>query len=90
LKDWNFIEDKEKINIPQSDLQELKIQLIKDGEFFDENNIIDYSMLVGYYDLTREPMIGSSEMSIRSNNPDSFKVISLHYHLGHGLGLHVK
>ncbi|CAD8212359.1 unnamed protein product [Paramecium octaurelia] len=50
-KDLNFLESHEKINIRLDKQGELLTQLCRDADFFAQNNIIDYSLLLGIHEI---------------------------------------
>jgi 1-phosphatidylinositol-4-phosphate 5-kinase len=51
LKDQDFIERKERFKLEFMDKKLLMQQLSRDTQFFIENRIIDYSLLVGIHDI---------------------------------------
>lgn len=48
-KDLDFIENKTKLLATYDEYSELMSVIKKDAKFFEENNIIDYSLLVGIH-----------------------------------------
>ena len=48
-KDLNFIEANMKISLSNSDAKEFWEQIESDSKFFEQNNIIDYSLLLGIH-----------------------------------------
>lgn len=49
LKDLDFLENKTKIQAKFEEYEEFMSVVKKDAKFFEDNNIIDYSMLVGIH-----------------------------------------
>lgn len=47
LKDLDWLEDKQTLELPQKVAELFKMQISRDLIFFDQNRIIDYSLLVG-------------------------------------------
>lgn len=52
-KDLDFIEKGEKLKFTSSQVPVFLDQLRKDAKFFADNNIIDYSLLVGVHNLNQ-------------------------------------
>ena len=53
-KDLNFIENKEKIILPPG-IADLTLEVLeKDAKFFEDNGIIDYSLLLGIHHVNPE------------------------------------
>jgi 1-phosphatidylinositol-4-phosphate 5-kinase len=53
-KDLNIIQDKEHVCLPPETTELLLSILEKDSEFFRQNNIIDYSLLIGIHHVPKE------------------------------------
>ncbi|CAD8183271.1 unnamed protein product [Paramecium pentaurelia] len=69
-KDLNFLEDKEKnikLNINKNKSMLFFNQLEKDCKFFEDNNIIDYSLLLGLHAKGNKQL--DNESSVYSENP---------------------
>lgn len=49
LKDLDFLEKKQQLSVRGELYEEFMSVVRKDAQFFEENNIIDYSMLVGIH-----------------------------------------
>ena len=51
LKDLNALEKKFKLILNQSDADKLQTQITKDAIFFENNHLIDYSLLIGVHNV---------------------------------------
>ena len=57
LKDCDFLEKQEKIKVGLQNRERILSVIKKDSEFFRDNNIIDYSMLIGVTNRSEHPQI---------------------------------
>ena len=63
-KDINFINDKMRLQLEDPQYTQLVSQLEADTRFFQENNLIDYSLLLGVYRRRREGNLPLSKYTI--------------------------
>jgi len=73
LKDVNWIKRERKIYLGQEKRDILIAQLVKDVKFLAENNVMDYSFLIGCHNLYKgnKDNIRDSTLSIIEPNPES-------------------
>lgn len=78
LKDVNWIKRKRKIYLGEEKKKILIDQLEKDVKFLAENNVMDYSFLVGCHNLNKGNIdnIRDSTLSIIEPNPESLNKIN--------------
>jgi len=74
-KDLNILQDKEKIVLSRDIADIFSSILDKDAKFFEENSIIDYSLLVGIHNLEQEEM-STKDISQNKKQIFDFKVVS--------------
>ena len=55
LKDQDFLDKKEKIKIGHANKRRIMQIIEKDSAFFNQENIIDYSLLVGVHNRSEHP-----------------------------------
>ncbi len=53
-KDKNFLQDQFKLELSEPQFSELSNQIEADSKFFAENDLIDYSLLLGVYKRKRD------------------------------------
>ena len=83
-KDLNFLEQEEKIKFPKSIRSKIIDQLKLDVEFFQRNNINDYSVLLGRHDLTYPK---SDAKDICSKSVNIFELIKEEKRTGEDKGI---
>ncbi len=70
LKDLDFLNKKEVFKVGHENRERLVKILRRDAQFFAENNIIDYSLLVGVHNRSEHP---STFLSRRNSQGDQEK-----------------